>query len=151
MPIAVRTVVASLVFLAVAIVPAARADWINLTGAETAPNIAEITILDDRVRIALEIYIGDLDAFEALLPDDWLKKDVADRPPLPERLKRFSAEIFQVVTDGGTKLQAELKLLEPRLRKDRVSPFAGTLARANGIGSPLINRIRLSPSTISGR
>ena len=32
----------------------ARADWINLTGAETAPNIAEITVLDDRVKIALK-------------------------------------------------------------------------------------------------
>jgi hypothetical protein len=39
--------------------PAARADWINLTGAETAPNIAEITIFDDRVEVALEAYVGD--------------------------------------------------------------------------------------------
>ncbi|MCZ6815192.1 MAG: hypothetical protein O7F76_00675, partial [Planctomycetota bacterium] len=99
----------------------------NLTGAETAPNIAEITILDGKVRIALEIYIGNLDFFEALLPDEWLKKDVAARPPLPERLKRFSAETIQVVTDNGTKLQADLKLLEPRLRKDRASPFAGMI------------------------
>jgi len=31
----------------------AGADWINLTGAETAPNIAEITIFDDRVEVGL--------------------------------------------------------------------------------------------------
>ena len=105
----------------------AHADWMNLTGAETAPNIAEITVLDDRVRIALEVYIGDLATFEALLPDDWLKKDVAARPPSAERLKRFSADTFQVVTDDGTKLQADLKLAEPRLRKDRASPFAGMI------------------------
>ena len=40
----------------------ARADWMNLTGAETAPNIAEITIEDDRVRLVLEIYIGTMSA-----------------------------------------------------------------------------------------
>ncbi len=27
----------------------AKADWLNLTGAETAPNIAEIYVQDDRV------------------------------------------------------------------------------------------------------
>ena len=32
-----------------------KADWINLTGAETSPNIAEIYVLDDRVRVALEV------------------------------------------------------------------------------------------------
>ena len=32
----------------------AIADWINMTGAETAPNIAEIYVLDDRVRLVLE-------------------------------------------------------------------------------------------------
>ena len=87
----------------------AHADWMNLTGAETAPNIAEITVLDDRVRIALEVYIGDLATFEALLPDDWVKKDVTARPPPAERLKRFSADTFQVVTDDGTKLQADTR------------------------------------------
>ncbi|MHA1164405.1 MAG: hypothetical protein ACTSP0_02335 [Alphaproteobacteria bacterium] len=106
---------------------AARADWINLTGAETAPNIAEITVLDDRVRVVLEIYIRDIAVFEDLLPDDWLKKQAANRPPLAERLVHFSAKTFQIATDDGTKLQANLKLAEPRLRKDRASPFAGAI------------------------
>ncbi len=127
MPKSVYAIVSLLLLLALGIAPGARADWMNLTGAETAPNIAEITVLDDRVRIALEVYIGDLATFEALLPDDWLKKDVAARPPSAERLKRFSADTFQVVTDDGTKLQADLKLAEPRLRKDRASPFAGMI------------------------
>ncbi len=51
----------------------AKADWINLTGAETAPNIAEIYILDDHVKLVLEAYIGDLKTFEELIPDEWLK------------------------------------------------------------------------------
>jgi len=37
-----------------------RADWINLTGAETAPNIAEITVFDDRVEVVLEVHVGNL-------------------------------------------------------------------------------------------
>jgi hypothetical protein len=112
-------------FLTTTIVPAARADWMNLTGAETAPNIAEITVLDDRVRVVLEVYVGDLETFEALLPDSWMKKDVSARPSLAERLQRFSAETFQIVTGKGTKLQARLSLAEPRQRKERASAFAG--------------------------
>lgn len=124
---AVRILVAALVFLTSANIPEARADWMNLTGAETAPNIAEITILDDRVQVVLEVYVGDLATFEALLPDDWLKTDVAGRPSLAERLRQFSAETFQIVTDDGTKLQATLSLAEPRRRKDRASAFAGMI------------------------
>ena len=127
MPKAVRTIVASLLFLAVAIIQPTRADWMNLTGAETAPNIAEISVLDDRVRVALEVYIGNLATFEALLPDDWLKKDVGSRPPLADRLKRFSADTLQIVTDDGARLQADLMLAEPRRRKERASPFAGMI------------------------
>jgi phosphohistidine swiveling domain-containing protein len=105
----------------------ARADWINLTGAETAPNIAEITVLDDRVRVVLEISLSNLDAFKDLLPDDWLKAKSNDRLPQAERLKRFSTRRFQVVNDKGANLQADLKLIEPRMRKDRASPFAGMI------------------------
>jgi hypothetical protein len=104
-----------------------RADWINLTGAETAPNIAEITVLDDRVRVALEVYVGNIEVFEALLPDDWFKRADAARPPYGERLKDFSDNIFQVVTEDGVRLRAQAKLVEARLRKDRFSPFAGML------------------------
>ena len=48
-------VAAFALFCATTVSFTARADWINLTGAETAANIAEITILDDRVRVALEL------------------------------------------------------------------------------------------------
>jgi hypothetical protein len=115
------------IFAGLLIAAAARADWINLTGAETAPNIAEITVFDDRVEVALEVYVGDLKSFEALIPDDWLKGLKVDRPPLAERLKRFSEQGLRFVTDAGETLQAELRLAEPRLRKDRFSPFAGMI------------------------
>ncbi len=105
----------------------ARADWINLTGAETAPNIAEITVFDDRVEVALEVYVGDLKTFEPLIPDDWVKDLGVERPPPPERLKRFSERGLRFVTDKGEVLQAEVRLAEPRLRKDRYSPYAGMI------------------------
>ena len=105
----------------------ARADWINLTGAQSAPNIAEIYVNDDHVRLVLEIYVGDLDKFIDLLPDDFFKQAEIKPPPLQERLKRFSTDGFQFVADGKKRLQAELKLVEPRLRKDRPNPFAGMI------------------------
>ena len=75
----------------------------------------------------LLVYFGDLAIFKALLPDEWLKKDVASRPSLPERLRRFSTETFQIITDDGTKLQANLSLAEARRRKERFSAFAGMI------------------------
>jgi len=75
--------------------------------------------------VAIEVYVGDLKAFEALIPDDWLKEMGVERPPPAERLARFSEQGLRFVTDTGEVLQAELRLAEPRLRKDRFSPFAG--------------------------
>ena len=104
-----------------------RADWINLTGAETSPNIAEIYFRDDHVQLVLEAYVGDLETFEALIPDDWLKDSAGERPALEERLKKFATHTFQVVTDRGQHLPAQLIKAEPRLRTDRQSPFAGMI------------------------
>jgi hypothetical protein len=103
-----------------------RADWINLTGSETAPNIAEIYVLDDRVHVKLEVYIGDLEKFADLVPDDWLR-DASGRASLDERLERFSREGLQFVTDKGEQLIAKAVTIEPRLRVDRQSPFAGMI------------------------
>jgi len=103
----------------------ARADWMNLTGAETAPTIAEIYVEDDRVRLVLEIYVGDLDTFKDVVPDDWLTEVATKRPSLAERMRRFSTDTFRIVTDAGTVLPAELTLAEARTRIDRFSLFAG--------------------------
>jgi len=110
----------------------AKADWINLSGAQNALNIAEIYIYDDHVRLVLEIYVGDLDQFIDLLPDEFLKDAGVKPPPIEERLKRFSAETFQFVAGDKEKLHAELKLVEPRLRQDRPNPFAGMINPTTG-------------------
>jgi len=75
--------------------------------------------------VALEVYVGDLKTFEALIPDDWVKDLAVERPPLAERLAQFSQHGLRFATDAGETLQATLRLAEPRLRKDRFSPFAG--------------------------
>jgi hypothetical protein len=107
--------------------PQARTDWINLTGAETAPTIAEIYVLDDHVKVVLEVYIRDLPTFDDLVPDDWVKTPTSQREPIQKRLQHFSSHTFQLVTDTSETLQAQLQLLEPRERTDRQSPFAGMI------------------------
>jgi hypothetical protein len=104
----------------------ARADWINLTGSETAPNIAEIYVLDDRVLVKLEVFVGDLDKFDALVPDSFLR-DATGRESLEARLAQFSRDGLRFTTDEGAVLQARAVLIEPRLRVDRQSPFAGMI------------------------
>ncbi len=106
-----------------------RADWINLTGAETSRNIVEIYIEEDRVRIVLEAFIGDLEVFRDLVPDDFLKRKklAAGRLSLSERMRRFSSETLRIETATGEKLQATALKIEPRLRKDRQSLFAGMI------------------------
>ncbi len=105
----------------------AWADWINLTGAETAPNIADITVLDDRVKVRLEIYVGNLEAFDDLIPDRLRKDGAAGRAPMKERLAHFTQSVFSIRGPDGVPLTAELKLVEPRMRVDRKSPFAGMI------------------------
>jgi len=102
-----------------------HADWINLTGAETAPNIAEIYVLDDHVKVKLEVYVGDLSSFEELIPDDWIKDPKIKRPSLEERIAQFASNKLKFITDDGTTLPVQLELVEPRMRVDRRSPFAG--------------------------
>jgi len=118
----------AIVFLSLLFVSTlARSDWVNLTGAETSPNIAEIYVLDDQVKLVLEIYVNNLDTFDELIPDDWLKDSSNNRSPIEERLKVFANNKFQFITDTGEKLSAHLILLEPRLRIDRKSRFAGKI------------------------
>jgi len=104
----------------------ARADYVNLTGAENARNIAEFRVENDRVRVNLEIFVEDLDSFLELLPDEIFQESEVKPPPLEARMRRFSEETLQVVADGR-KLRAQLVLSEPRMRTDRDSPFAGMI------------------------
>ncbi len=113
--------------LALVICTSADADLMNFTGAETAANIVEIVVLDDRVTVRLEVYVGDLERFTDLIPDDLLKDGGAGRPSEPERMAHFSANVLSIRGSDGVPLPAELRLAEPRLRVDRKSLFAGKI------------------------
>ena len=105
----------------------AMADWINLSGAQSAANIAEIYVEEDHVRLVLEVYVNDINKFIDLLPDEWLQQSKVKPPPMQERMRRFSTDGFQVIIGDQQRLMAEMKLVEPRMRKDRPNPFAGAI------------------------
>jgi hypothetical protein len=104
-----------------------QADWINFSGADNAANIAEIYVEDDHVKLILEAYIGDLEIFEELIPEDMFQEPIPGRPSDRERLRIFSEKTFQFKTDDGKNLTARLEMVEPRMRKQRPSPFAGMI------------------------
>ena len=109
-------------------VDSAKADWINLTGAENARNIAEIYIEKDHVRIQLEVFIEDLIIFDELIPESFFPEPIPGRPGgLEERQKIIAAKVFQVIADSGEKLPVTVDLVEPRMRIKRPSPFAGSI------------------------
>jgi hypothetical protein len=58
------------------------ADWINLTGAENARNIAEIYIDKDHVKIQLEVFIEDLIIFDELIPESFFPRTKYSRSSL---------------------------------------------------------------------
>ena len=124
-----RSTIFFLLFCLAALLPigSAKADWINLTGAENARNIAEIYIDRDHVKIQLEVFIEDLIIFDELIPDSFFPEPIPGRPELEERQKIIAAKVFQVITDNGEKLPVTIDLVEPRMRIERPSPFAGSI------------------------
>ncbi len=100
-----------------------NADWLNFNVAENAPTIAEIYINDNHIKVILEMYIHDLKAFIDVLPEDFFKENDVEFPPLDVRLRRFSSEVLQCVTEDGEHLQTELLVTEPRMRTQRPSPL----------------------------
>jgi len=119
------------VFLSIAFPLSATADWINLSGAENAPNIAEINIEDDHVLVKLEVYVQDLITFEELVPGDLFPEPIPGRPAERIRTRTFSEKVFQIIADDR-KLSARLVRVEPRMRAERFSPFAGMTNPATG-------------------
>ena len=74
-----------------------NADWINLSGAENAPNIAEIHINEDHVRVDLEIFVNDIVTFDRLIPDSFFKVAVAKPAAMAPRMTDTDAVPFWTV------------------------------------------------------
>lgn len=127
---ALRLLISTLALILL-LIPRANADWVNLTGAEVAPNIAEIHVTDEGVSIALEIFINDLDDFSDLVPDAWYRDPSQISAPEDERLTNFGENVLSVIADGQ-KLPTELRTIDRRFRKKRASPYAGTLDPYSG-------------------
>jgi hypothetical protein len=107
--------------------PTVSADWINLTGSENSRSIAEIYVEEDQVTVKLEIFVGDLETFADLIPDDFLPHPIPGRPSADERIRNFSEQTFQVVANTDTRLNARINLVEPRMRVQRYSPLVGSI------------------------
>ena len=94
------------------------ADWLNTTGAETAPNFAEIEVLGDQLRVTLEIDPADYAAF---VPTAAAPRQVGAAPDL-SLLSGSPDEAFKVIADGNSLLSA--KLLEIDVRPRKAKPTA---------------------------
>ena len=124
-----RSIVFFLLFCLTSLLPvnSAMADWINLTGAENARNIAEIYIDKHHVKIQLEVFIEDLIIFDELIPESFFPEPIPGRPGQEERQKIIADNVFKVITDSGEKLPVTVDLVEPRMRIERPSPFVGSI------------------------
>ncbi|MEM7221395.1 MAG: hypothetical protein AAF495_00350 [Pseudomonadota bacterium] len=91
-------------------------DWINLTGAESAPNIAEIFVGEDGVRVGLELSLAELERL----------------PEADEDVARLAMESLTVHTDQGTQLPVNLMRAERRPRKPRAPPLKGAINPTTG-------------------
>ena len=102
-----------------------HADYNPFNGAAVAPNIAEVRLGSQGISVQLEIYIGDISVFEALIPDDWVSESSADRPNATERLEDFGLNGLSIRRDDGSALAVKLQRIEPRMRINRAPPWAG--------------------------
>lgn len=111
---------------------AAWADWVDLGGAEVAPNIAEIEIQDDGVHLRLEVFAGDISKFSDLVPIAWQTENGISTAPNRARIQRSSRDGLSIRTAGAGLLSAEVVHVERRIRIDRASPLAGTVDPFSG-------------------
>lgn len=114
----------------------ALADFMSVGGAEVAPNIAEILVTNDGVRVNLEVYVGDIERFETLLPDDWVEGYEKDRPDIDVRMRDFSKTGLSIHRLDGAGLPVSVTAVEARMRVDRASPQAGKIDPMSGMRMP---------------
>ncbi|CUH44471.1 hypothetical protein [Ruegeria atlantica] len=93
-----------------------RADYLNTNGAESAPNFAEVRVLEDRVRVALEI---DLKDYAFFLPAVVRPEANSLNPVL---LSKNPAAAFKV-SIGDTVVAPIVNIAELRPRADRPMPI----------------------------
>ncbi|MEP2506761.1 MAG: hypothetical protein ABJH85_18715 [Paracoccaceae bacterium] len=115
----------AVVVAVLAVVGSASADYMPFNGSEVAPNIAEIRVGNDGVRIGLEIFVADAKWFEDLIPDSWFKEGATARANQDERLDKFAETGLTVRRKDGTALPVSLETIETRMRVDRTNALSG--------------------------
>jgi hypothetical protein len=130
--------VASIVAFASAIWPSvAAADLLNTNGADTAPNFAEVRILDDRVRVQLEIDFPDYPAFvpgsAEALPEG--------SEPYPAGLSEATGQAFAVRNADGATIIPNVRKIEVRDRTPRRVASVAPRARNSPAPPPRGDRV----------
>ncbi|MEM7024966.1 MAG: hypothetical protein AAF637_20650 [Pseudomonadota bacterium] len=105
--------------------PEAQADWINLSGAEVAPHIAEVHVDREGVQVDLEIFPPQSAAFADLLPES------SGQPP-----SEGAQTTLSIRTPDRCELTPRVEVVEPRTREDRRSPYAGMINPSTGRRAP---------------
>lgn len=95
-----------------------RADAIMVNQSMKASTIAEIFVEKDRIRVELEIGIGDFEAFQNILPDEVYAK-VIEKPELLKNRYRDFFEMDWVIRGDEKILVPVLKSIEGRKRSRR--------------------------------
>ena len=93
----------------------AAADMLNTNGADTAPNFAEVRVLDDRVRVQLEIDFPDYPAF---VPGGAEELPEGSEPD-PVQLSKVTGQAFALRTGDGRTITPRVRTIEVRDRTPR--------------------------------
>ncbi len=84
----------------------ARAHWISLQTSETELNIATICVSDNRRDVESDGFVGDLNKFKPLIPDE-LFRHPAGSPGPDERLGNVCSDGVRIVTGRWAQLEAQ--------------------------------------------
>jgi len=112
------------IFILVLLSFSATADAVYQTEAAIAGTIAEFYVVDEGVRVELEIGGIDLPAFRNLLPDPaWERAGLPIDTPFNDRLKVFFEQNFSMLDALGSPLSGSVVLYEPgdRLQRDVIT------------------------------
>ena len=101
----------------------AGADAVIRSQAMFASTIAEYFIEAGRIRVELEVGLGDLPAFANLLPDEIYEKLGNPPRPLAERLPEFFRRDLAIVDERGLPLPGRVLDMQPRprVRRDEIT------------------------------
>ena len=122
LPIFLSSVIFALVIL-LSLSGKCFADWINLSGAELSPTIAEIYIEDDHIKLVLEIGESNFETFSELARVLVREKEGISDAERKKLMDTFFTSGLVIATENGKPLKGEVKFIEVRKRVQRPSAY----------------------------